>query len=125
MTERRITHVVGKTGRADDSSYFRKQGVGKFRMLLRKCGGNIISERHSHARHLQTVGKAVMYKDAAGQRKHLGLVLHTAEGCRKYQTVVVTFEFATVVMSLNVSFLLSEALVGNKLLPVHKREMIL
>ena len=65
------------------------------------------------------MGEAVVHKDAARQGEYLCLVLQTAEGSREDESVVVAFEFATVVVSLGMAFLLSEPLIGNQLLPLH------
>jgi hypothetical protein len=52
-----------------------------------------------------------MNKYGTRQREYLCLVLQSAEGCRKYQTVVVAFELCTVVMTLGMAMFLPQALV--------------
>ena len=75
--------------------------------------------------------EAVVYEDATRERKHLRLVLQAAEGGRENQTVVVAFELRPdsrvvrlaytqpFVMPFWMTMLLSEALVGYQLLPIH------
>ena len=60
-----------------------------------------------------------MHKDTPGEGKYLGFVLQTTERGRENQTVIVAFEFRTVVMSLGVPMLLSESFIRDKLLPIH------
>jgi hypothetical protein len=60
-----------------------------------------------------------MNKYGTRQREYLCLVLQSAEGCRKYQTVVVAFELRPIVITLWVAMLLSEALIRYQLLPIH------
>ena len=47
------------------------------------------------------------------------IVLQTTERSRENQTVIVAFKLRTVIMALRVTMLLSEALIGYQLLPVH------
>ena len=69
--------------------------------------------------HFEGVGEAVVDKHTAGQWEDLGLVLKTAERGREYQTVVVAFELCAVVVTLWVTVFLTQAFVGNQLLPIH------
>ena len=119
MAERRVAHVVGETCRADDGSYLLKQRSGKCRVAPDYLLRHIIAQRHSHTRHFKAVGEPVVHEDAARKRKHLCLVLHAAERCGEYQTVVVALELRPVVMPPGVPLLLPEAFVGNQFVPVH------
>ena len=60
-----------------------------------------------------------MDEDAPWQGKYLGLVLQTTEWSREDESVVIALEFCAVVLALDVQMLLSEAYVGNELMPVH------
>lgn len=64
--------------------------------------------------------ETVMHKDAAWQREDLRLVLKAAEGCRVDEPVAVTLEFRAVVVTFRMTGLLSEALIGDELLPEHE-----
>jgi hypothetical protein len=55
--------------------------------------------------------ESVVDKDAARKGKYLSLILKTAERGRKYQTVVVTFEFCPVIMPLGMSVFLPKPFV--------------
>jgi hypothetical protein len=55
--------------------------------------------------------ESVVDKDAARNGKYLSLILKTAERGRKYQTVVVTFEFCPVIMPLGMSVFLPKPFV--------------
>src|SRR5574344_893200 len=79
----------------------------------------IIATGHTDTCHLKTVRKAVMDEDTSRQREHLRLVLQSAKRCREDETVIVSLEFRAVIMTLRVAILLSEALCGYELLPVH------
>jgi hypothetical protein len=65
------------------------------------------------------VGQAVVDEDAAWEWKDLSLVLQTTEWSREDEPVVIALEFRAVVLALDVKMLLSEAYVGNELMPVH------
>ena len=80
---------------------------------------HVAAQRHAHARHFERVSEAVVNEDAAWQRKHLCLVLHTTERSREDKAVVVAFELRTVVVTFGVAQLLSESLVRYELLPIH------
>lgn len=60
-----------------------------------------------------------MHEDAAWEWKHLSLVLESAERGREDESVVVALKLCAVVLALDVQMFLSEAFVGNELLPVH------
>ena len=66
----------------------------------------VIAQRTAHTGHFEAVGKAVVDEDAAWKRKHLGLVLKAAEGCREDEAVVVAVEFGAVVCLAHMEFLL-------------------
>ena len=119
MSERRVSHIVGETCRAHYRADLRKQRLVQFRLLSYYRRSHVVAQRHSHARHLQTVCETVVNEDASRQREHLSLVLHAAEGSRENQTVVVALELAAVVMALYVAVFLSEALVRNQFFPIH------
>ena len=81
--------------------------------------GGIVAQRTANARHLQTMRKAVVNKNASGQREHLGLVLQAAEGRRENQAVVIALKFGAMffhIMMLNLS---AGALRRNEAQPVH------
>ena len=90
-------------------------------MQLKEANRHVVTQRPSHAGYFERVRQSVVHEDAAGEGKHLSLVLESAEGSRKDETVVVALKFCTVVLALNVQMFLSEAFVGNELLPVHKK----
>ena len=119
MAEGRIAQVVSQTSSRHDGAYQREQRVAQLRMPAHELVGHIIAQRAPNTGHLERMGEAVVHKDAARQGEHLCLVLQTAEGSREDEPVVVAFEFATVVVSLGMAFLLSEPLIGNQLLPLH------
>jgi hypothetical protein len=58
------------------------------------------------------VGETVVDEDTARQREYLGLVLKTTEGGGEYQTVIVALELCTVVVTLRMTVLLAQTLVG-------------
>ena len=90
-------------------------------MQLKEANRHVVTQRPSHAGHFERVRQSVVHEDAAGEGKHLSLVLESAEGSREDETVVVALKFCAVVLALNVQMFLSEAFVGNELLPVHKK----
>ncbi|CUO95167.1 Uncharacterised protein [Segatella copri] len=81
MTERRIAQIMCQTGCTYDGTYLLDERILQFRPLLDDTSGNVVTYRHAHTRHLQTVGEAVVNEDAARQRENLRLVLQAAE-CR-------------------------------------------
>ena len=111
MSERRVAHVVSQTGGRNNGASLLEQCVLQVGVSLRELSNDIVAQRHTHTGHLQRVREAVVYEDAAGQRKHLCLVLQSAEGSRENQAVVVAFELRPVVMSLGMPILLPEPLV--------------
>ena len=108
VSERRISHVVGKAGGTDDASDFAQVCVGQFGMLFKQEPGHVVAEAASHASHLERVGQAVVDKHAAGQREHLRLVLQSPEGCRENQPVVVALKLRSVVFMVQVQTLLPQ-----------------
>ena len=94
----RIAHVVGQTGGTDDGPHAGDLGVGQCGVAGYELAADIGAKRTAHARHLEAVGEAVVYEHAAGERKHLCLVLHAAEGGRKYKTVVVALELGAALL---------------------------
>ena len=92
MAKGRIAQIVGKAGGGNNRTDFLEQRTLEFRMSDNQLFGHIIAQRHAHAGHLKRVGEAVMHEDATWQRKHLRLVLQSAEGCRENQAVVVAFK---------------------------------
>ena len=119
MSERRITHVVGKACCGNNCSDFSKMSLGKFGTFLYYFISNVTSERHSDTSNFKTVCKTVMNENTAGQREYLGLVLHSAKRGRKYQTVIVATELRSVVMTLSMSVFLTKTLVSYKKFPIH------
>ncbi len=111
MAKRRVAQVVCQTGSTHDGPYLLKERIFQFGTLLHNTFRHVVTQGHAHARHLQTVGKPVVYEDAAWQRKHLRLVLQTAEGRGEDETVVVAFELGAVVVPLSMLVFLAEALV--------------
>ena len=63
--------------------------------------------------------EAVVDKDASRQGKHLCLVLQTTERSRENQAIVIALELCAIIVALRVAMLLSEALIGYQLLPIH------
>ena len=119
MPKGRIAQVVCQTGCTHDGSYLFEEGILQFRTLLDDAAGDVVAQRHAHARYFQAVGEAVVYEDAARKRKHLRLVLHTAERRREDKAVIVALEFRAVVVAHGMVIFLPKALIGNELLPVH------
>ena len=119
MAERRIAHVVRQASRAHDGAYLLEQRALQFRMLHLQLPRHVRAQRHAHTCHLQRVSQAVVYEDAARKRKHLRLVLHTAERRREDKAVIVALEFRAVVVAHGMVIFLPKALIGNELLPVH------
>ena len=74
MPEGRIAHVVRQAGGRHNRSYFEKRSalIGIF---VHQATGNIVSHGSANTGNLQTVGKAVVYKYIARQRKYLRLIL--------------------------------------------------
>ena len=119
MPERWVAHVVGEAGGGHDGANLLKQGVSQFRVGGSELPGNIVAQRHPHARHLKAVCQAVVHENATWQREDLRLVLKTTKGGGENQTVAVALEFRAVVMALNVPVFLPQALVGYQLVPIH------
>ena len=111
MTEGRIAQVVCQTGCAHDGSYLFEERILQFRTLLDDAAGDVVAQRHAHARYFQAVGEAVVYEDAARQREYLRLVLQPAECRREDEAVVIALEFRAIVVAFGMLMLLSEALV--------------
>jgi hypothetical protein len=74
MPEGRIAHVVRQAGGRHNRSYFEKGGA-LFGILVHQAAGNVVSHGSANTGNLQTVGKAVVYKYIARQRKYLRLIL--------------------------------------------------
>ena len=119
VTERRIAHIVRQASRAHDGAYLLEQRALQFGMLHLQLPRHVRAQRHAHTCHLQRVSQAVVYEDAARKRKHLRLVLHTAERRREDKAVIVALEFRAVVVAHGMVIFLPKALIGNELLPVH------
>ena len=119
VSERRIAHVVRQTRRAHDGAQLLEERTREFGVHTLQRTRHVIAQRHAHARHFERVSEAVVNEDAAWQRKHLCLVLHTTERSREDKAVVVAFELRAVVVALGVAQLLSESLVRYELLPIH------
>ena len=60
-----------------------------------------------------------MDKHAARQWEYLSFVLKTTEWGREDQTIIVAFELRPVIVTLWVTVFLTQAFVGNQLLPIH------
>ena len=73
--------------------------------------GDIVTQRHTYAGHLERVRQTVMYKYAARQREYLCLVLQSTKRCRENQAVVVALKLSTVIVALDVALFLAESLV--------------
>ena len=119
VAEGRVAHIVGQTGRSHDLSYFRHHALAQLRLALAEAACYVAAQRHAHAGHLERMGEAVVYEDAARQREHLRLVLHAAKGCREDESVVVALELGAVVVTLRMAVFLSEPLGRDELFPVH------
>ena len=119
VSERRITHVVGQTSSGHNLSNLSKERILQFRVATDELLCHIVAQGHTDTGHLEGVGETIMYEDTTWQREYLRLVLQATERGGKDQPVVVAFELRTVIMTLGMTMLLSEAFVGNKLLPIH------
>ena len=102
---------MGKAGSGNDLSYFRKERVIELWMLFDKITGHIVAKRHSYTRYLKGVCKAVVHKNTARKWEYLSLVLETTERGGEDKTVIVSFKFRSVVMTLGMSVLLPKAFV--------------
>ena len=118
VSERRVAKVVRQTGGTDDIAKFCKMCAIEFGMFLENDTANIIAQAPPHTTHLETVCKAIVYKNAARQRENLGFVLQATEGRRKDKSVIVALELRTVITPL-LHFLLAKAFAGKQLLPLH------
>lgn len=120
MAEGRIAEVVAEAcsrhNVADVGEFVAQRRVGIF---IREADGNLVAERATHARHLEAMGEAVVDKDAPRKRKHLGLVLQSAERGGEYQTVVIALKIRARVMALIMEFLHAEASVADQFFPIH------
>ena len=79
MTERRIAHIVGKTGCRNNVAYLGHVGLCQLRMFKQQTSRHVIAERAAYARYFQAVCKAIMDEYASRQREHLRLVLQPTE----------------------------------------------
>ena len=113
MAKGRIAHVMGQAGSGYNLPDFTNHRLGQLGVPGCELACHITAQRHAHTRHLQTVSKTVMHKDAARQREHLRFVLQATEGGGKNQTVVVALELGPVVMALTVLRLLAQSFVGD------------
>src|SRR5690606_25677689 len=78
------------------------------------------AQRSPHTGYLQAMGKPVVHKYAAGQRKNLCFVLKSAERGRKDQPVVVTLKFGTRIMLVTMyTGFITPSFGGKQLLPIH------
>ena len=84
----------------------------------------LVAQRHAHTRYFKTVGEAVMHKHTSWKWKYLGLALKTAKRCGKQQTVAVSLELRTVVMTFDMTMFLAKAFVGDELQPIHTAKVI-
>ena len=111
MAKRRITHVVGQTGRGDDSTDLFKERSAEFGVNHHEPAGDVVAQGMSHGGDFQRMGQPVMHKDAAREGKHLGLVLHPSKGSGEDQTVVISLELGSFLVHLRMAVLLSESLI--------------
>ena len=68
------------------------------------------------------MGKTVVHKDTTREWKYLGLVLQSTERSRENKAVVIALELCSVVVAFRMTMLLTESLVGYKLLPIHHNQ---
>lgn len=121
VAEGRVAQVVRQSGSLDDGANLLEERAPQFGMALGEDACHVVAERLAERRDFERVGQTVVDEDAAGQGEHLRLVLQTPEGRRVNETVAVALELRAVVMPL-VPRLLSETLVGDKLLPIHSHK---
>ena len=119
LPSRRNVQTVRQTSSGYNLSYLLEKRVLQFWPFLTYGFCYIAPKRHAYTCYLKTVGKAVVYKDASRERKHLGLVLKSAKWSRKNQSVVVAFELRPLVFPVRVEMLLPEPFIRNKLFPIH------
>ena len=111
VSERRVAHVVSKTGRCYNIAYTLQLAVQSRVVAFLLYGvGYVVAERTSDARHLEAVSKTVVYEYAAGEREYLRFVLQSAERRGKYQTVVVALELRTGMFAFIVKIFKTEPL---------------
>ena len=65
------------------------------------------------------MGKAVMHKDTARQRKDLSLILQAAKRRREDQAIIITLEIRSGMMARVMIFLKTKTLIRNEGIPVH------
>ena len=111
MTEGRIAQIVRQAGCTHDGSDFLEERILQLRTLLDDVTGDIVTQRHTHTCHFQTVSETVVDEDASRQREDLSLVLQPAECRREDETVVIALEFRAVIVALCMLVFLSETLV--------------
>ena len=80
MSKRWVAHVVSQTGRCHYLTDLCHQWTETVAVATGQLLIDIVAERHAHAGHFERMGQTVVYKHAAGQRKHLRLVLQATEG---------------------------------------------
>ena len=106
MSERRIAQVVSQTGSRDYCTNLLKQRRAQLWMNFAQATCHVIAQRHTNRSHLERVSQTVMNENAARQRKHLSLVLQTAEWSRENQSVVIALKLRPVVITVGMSVLL-------------------
>ena len=111
MPKRRITHVVGQTGRGDDSADLFKERSAEFGVQHHEPAGDVVAQGVAHGGNFQRMGQPVVHKDAARERKHLGLVLHPSKWSGEDQTVVISLKLGSFLVHLRMAVLLSESLI--------------
>ena len=99
VAERRIAEVVGQTSRSHDGL---DVGLTFFQLVMLVCQlfNSSAGDGASYAGHFEAVGQAVVDHLCARQRKHLSLVLQSAEGATEDDAVVVALKRAADVGAL-------------------------
>ena len=111
VPKRRVAEVVGKAGGADDVAELGEMCAVEFWMIFEDGAADVVAEAATHAADLQTVSEAVVHEDAAGQGKHLSLVLQPSEGSGEDKAIVIALEFRAVVTP-SLHLLLPKAFAG-------------
>ena len=118
VTKRRITQIMSKASSTHNTAKFREMRIIKFGTMTQNEPTDVVTQTATHTAHLKTVRQTIVNKDASRQRKHLSLVLQTAERRRKDKAIVVTLKFSTVVIAL-LNVLLTKPLAGKQRFPLH------
>jgi hypothetical protein len=108
VAEGRVANIVRKTGGGYYIGQFVAIKLRKTFIAVTILFGELIShrltKRAAHRCHFEAMGKPVVHKYRAGQRKNLRFVLQPAESGRKNDTVVIPYKRSAGGFSWTISF---------------------